>query len=143
MVLLTVSILLMCIPVLHQARRRRGRHVQVLEVATRELVVGGDLDLALTGLLDNNVVAKVVGAALDLDTVLKELLESGDVEDLVAGRLRSIDDVLVGSVSNCVPRGFRRVKSSSQSSSSSRSRSGYRVPSWSASGPCPTSSVEK
>jgi len=105
--------------------------------------VGGDLDLALTGLLDNNVVAKVVGAALDLDTVLKELLESGDVEDLVAGRLRSIDDVLVGSVSNCVPRGFRRVKSSSQSSSSSRSRSGYRVPSWSASWPCPTSSVEK
>lgn len=105
--------------------------------------MGGDLDLALTGLLDNNVVTKVVGAALDLDTVLKELLESGDVEDLVAGRLRSIDDVLVGSVSDCVPRGFRRVKSSSQSSSSSRSRSGYRVPSWSASGPCPTSSVEK
>lgn len=108
----------MCIPVLH------FRHVQVLEVATRELVVSGDLDLALTGLLDNNVVAKVVCAALDLDTVLEELLESGDVEDLVAGRLRSIDDVLAGSVSDCVPRWggelwLCRVKSSSQSQSHS------------------------
>jgi hypothetical protein len=105
--------------------------------------VGGDLDLALAGLLDNNVVAKVVGAALNLDAVLEELLEGRDVEDLVAGRLGSIDDVLVGLVSDCVPRGVCRVKSSSQSSSWSRFRVGYRVPSWSASGPCPTSSVEK
>jgi hypothetical protein len=81
------------------------RDVQVLEVATRELVVRGDLDLALTGLLDNNVVAEVVGAAFDLDTVLEELLKGGDIEDLVAGRLRSIDDVLAGSVSDCVSRG--------------------------------------
>jgi len=56
--------------------------------------VGGDLDLALTLLLDNNVVAEVVGAALNLDAVLEELLEGGDIEDLVAGRLRSINDVL-------------------------------------------------
>jgi hypothetical protein len=69
---------------------------QVLEVTTRELVVGNDLDLALTLLLDNDVVAKVVGAALDLDAVLEELLEGSDVEDLVAGRLRSINDVLLG-----------------------------------------------
>ena len=67
---------------------------QVLEVAAREVVVGNDLDLALTLLLDNDVVAKVVGAALNLDAVLEELLEGGDVEDLVAGGLRSINDVL-------------------------------------------------
>jgi hypothetical protein len=67
---------------------------QVLEVAAREVVVGNDLDLALTLLLDNDVVAKVVGAALNLDAVLEELLKGGDVEDLVAGGLRSINDVL-------------------------------------------------
>lgn len=72
------------------------QNVQVLEVTTRELVVGNDLDLALTLLLDNNVVTQVVGAALDLDAVLEELLEGSDVEDLVAGRLRSINDVLQG-----------------------------------------------
>jgi hypothetical protein len=72
------------------------QNVQVLEVTTRELVVGNDLDLALTLLLDNDVVTEVVGAALDLDAVLEELLEGSDVEDLVAGRLRSINDVLLG-----------------------------------------------
>lgn len=56
--------------------------------------MGNDLDLALTLLLDNDVVAKVVGAALNLDAVLEELLKGGDVEDLVAGGLRSINDVL-------------------------------------------------
>lgn len=58
--------------------------------------MGNDLDLALTLLLDNNVVTEVVGAALNLDAVLEELLEGSDVEDLVAGRLRSINDVLQG-----------------------------------------------
>lgn len=71
-------------------------NIQVLEVAARQLVVGSDLDLALTLLLDNDVVAEVVGAALDLDGVLEELLESGDVEDLVASGLLSVDDELLG-----------------------------------------------
>lgn len=56
--------------------------------------MGNNLDLALALLLDNNVVAKVVGAALDLDAVLEELLEGSDVEDLVARGLRSVDDEL-------------------------------------------------
>lgn len=73
----------------------RGEQVvQVLEVAARQLVVGNDLDLAVTLLLDDNVVAQVVGAALDLDAVLEELLEGGDVEDLVVGGLGSVDDEL-------------------------------------------------
>lgn len=69
---------------------------QVLEVAARQLVVGNDLDLAVARLLDDDVVAQVVGAAVDLDAVLEELLEGGDVEDLVASRLRSVDDELLG-----------------------------------------------
>lgn len=69
---------------------------QVLEVAAREVVVGNDLDLALALLLDDDVVAEVVGAALDLDALLEELLERGDVEDLVGGGLRSVDDELLG-----------------------------------------------
>lgn len=67
---------------------------QVLEVAARELVVGNDLNLALALLLDNNVVAEVVGAALDLDALLEELLKGGDVENLVGGGLGGVDDVL-------------------------------------------------
>lgn len=67
---------------------------QVLEVAARELVVGNDLNLALALLLDNNVVAEVVGAALDLDALLEELLKGGDVENLVGGGLAGVDDVL-------------------------------------------------
>lgn len=74
--------------------------VQVLEVAARQLVVGNDLDLAVTLLLDDNVVAQVVGAALDLDAVLEELLEGGDVEDLVVGGLRSVDDELPDSLAS-------------------------------------------
>ena len=59
--------------------------------------MGNDLDLALALLLDNDVVAQVVGSALDLDAVLEELLEGSDVEDLVASRLLSVDDELQGS----------------------------------------------
>lgn len=56
--------------------------------------MSNDLDLALTSLGDDNVVAQVADAALDLDAVVEELLEGGDIEDLVRGGLRSIDDVL-------------------------------------------------
>lgn len=56
--------------------------------------MGDNLDLAISGGRDDDVVAQVVGAALNLDVVLEELLEGGDIEDLVAGRLRSVDDEL-------------------------------------------------
>lgn len=71
-----------------------GRHVQVLEVAARELVVSNDLDLALTLLADNNGVAEVADAALNLDALLEELGEGAGVEDLVASGLRSVDHEL-------------------------------------------------
>jgi hypothetical protein len=57
--------------------------------------VSNNLNLSIARLGDLNVVAEVSDAALDLDAVVQELLESGDVEDLVAGRLGGVDDVLL------------------------------------------------
>ena len=56
--------------------------------------MSNDLDLALTSLGDDNVVTQVADAALNLDAVVEELLEGGDIEDLVARRLGGIDGEL-------------------------------------------------
>lgn len=48
-----------------------------------------DLPLALLAYLHN--IAEVPDAAIDLDLVVEELFEGGDVEDLVRGGLRSVD----------------------------------------------------
>lgn len=56
--------------------------------------MGEDLDLAIANLGDDDVVTEVADAALNLDAVVEELLEGGDIEDLVARGLRSVDDVL-------------------------------------------------
>lgn len=71
-----------------------GRHIQVLEVAAGEVVVGDDLDLALTLLGDLDGLAEVADTTLNLDLLVQELLEAGDIEDLVARGLRSVDDEL-------------------------------------------------
>ena len=70
--------------------------IQVLQVAARELLVRNDLDLAISLLGDLNRIAKVASAALDLDAVVKELLESLNVKDLVVDGLRAVDDELLG-----------------------------------------------
>jgi hypothetical protein len=57
--------------------------------------VRNDLDLALTLLGDLDNVGQVANTAIDLDLVLEELLEGGDVEDLVGGGLRRVDDELL------------------------------------------------
>lgn len=72
----------------------RGTVLQVLEVAARQLVVGNDLNLAVTLLGDLDLVAKVADATLDLDLLVQELLEGRDIEDLVGGRLGGVDDEL-------------------------------------------------
>lgn len=79
-----------------RARRRLEEDVdsQVLEVAPGELLVRNDLDLALALLADLDRLAEVIGAAVDLDPVVQELLKSRDVEDLVRCRLRRVDDEL-------------------------------------------------
>lgn len=56
--------------------------------------MGDDLNLAIADLGDLDGVAEVANAALNLDLVVKELLEGGDIEDLVGGGLGSVDDVL-------------------------------------------------
>lgn len=56
--------------------------------------MGNDLDLAVTLLGDGDGLAEVAGAALDLDLLVQELLEGGDIEDLVGGGLRSVDNEL-------------------------------------------------
>jgi hypothetical protein len=75
---------------------RSGGNVQVLDVPTRELVVGNDLDLAVGGGRDLDGLAKVADTALNLDLLVQELLEGGDIEDLVGGRARSVDNELLG-----------------------------------------------
>lgn len=67
---------------------------QVLEVSPRELGVCGNLNLSIAKILDLHDITEVPDTAVNLDLVLEELLEGGDVEDLVACRLRSVDDEL-------------------------------------------------
>lgn len=69
---------------------------EVLEVTLGERNVGsdGDLGISTTGNLDG--ITKVVGAALDLDAIVKVLLESGGIEDLVVGGTRAVNDELLG-----------------------------------------------
>lgn len=57
--------------------------------------MSNDLDLAISLLADLDVVAEVSSAALNLDTVVEELLEGLDVEDLVVDGLGAVDDELV------------------------------------------------
>lgn len=71
-------------------------NIQVLQVAAGELLVRNDLDLAIALLADLDGITKVTGAALNLDAVVQELLESLDVEDLVVDGLRAVDDELLG-----------------------------------------------
>lgn len=60
--------------------------------------MGNNLDLAIAGLGDHDVLTKVTDTALDLDAVVEELLEGRDIEDLVASGLRSVDDELLGNL---------------------------------------------
>ena len=64
-----------------------------------------NLDLALTNLGDDNIVTEVADTALDLDAVVEKLLKGGDIEDLVARGLRSVDDVLQESMLATCPSG--------------------------------------
>lgn len=90
---ITVSILPQTYPS-PKVSKRMDVSLQVLEVPAGQLVVGNDLDLAITDLGDLDGLAQVADTALDLDLLVQELLEGGDIEDLVAGGLRGVDDEL-------------------------------------------------
>ena len=53
-----------------------------------------NLNLPITLLADLHSVAEVAHSVVDLYLVVQELLESGDVEDLIGGGLGGIDDEL-------------------------------------------------
>lgn len=63
--------------------------------------MGNDLDLAITDLGDLDGLAQVADAAVDLDLLVQELLEGGNIEDLVAGGLRGVDDELQDCRQHC------------------------------------------
>ena len=69
-------------------------HSQVLQVSPGELSMGNDLNLPFTLLANLDGVAQVSYSVVDLDLVVEELLEGGNVENLVGGRLGGVDDEL-------------------------------------------------
>ena len=76
-----------------------GRDSQVFQVASRELDVGHDFDLAIAHLADLDHISEIADAAFDLDLVMEEFLEGGDVENFVRGGLGCVDDELRAFVS--------------------------------------------
>jgi hypothetical protein len=56
--------------------------------------VRSDFNLPIAEVLDQHNITKISDTVVNLDLVLEELLECGNIEDLVASRLRSIDDEL-------------------------------------------------
>lgn len=70
------------------------KHLQVLQVSPRERNMANNLDLAISSLRDRDLITQVAGSTLNLDLLVQELLESGQIEDLVAYWLRAVDGVL-------------------------------------------------
>lgn len=66
---------------------------QVLQVALGERKFSSDDDLGLVG-GDLNLAAKVAGLAVDLDAVVQELVEGGNIEDLVLNGLPAVNSEL-------------------------------------------------
>ena len=84
----------------------KGANLQILQISTAELLVGNNLDLSITNLLDLDNIAQVAGAAVDLDLVLEELLKRRNVKDLVRRWLRRVDDELLGDLGLLALGGF-------------------------------------
>lgn len=85
-------------------------NVQVLQVASGEFLVRDNLDLALALLADDDGLAQVSGAAVNLDAVMEELLEGGKIENLIIDRGRAVDDVLCAQLALACCTGFEESK---------------------------------
>jgi len=59
-----------------------------------------NLNLSITNLADLDDITKVSDSSINLDLILEELLEGGDIEDLVACWLRGVDDELAVMLTN-------------------------------------------
>ena len=68
---------------------------KVLEVTLGELLVGGDGDLGIITTDNGHLIGETTGAALDLDAIVEELLESRGIENLVTSGAGAVDDELV------------------------------------------------
>lgn len=53
-----------------------------------------DIDLSFTSLADGDSVAQVSNTAFNLDLVVEELFEGGQIKDFVADWLRTVDGIL-------------------------------------------------
>ncbi len=53
-----------------------------------------NLDLSIPLLADMHSVTQVPNTVVDFDLVVQKFFESGDIQDLVGGRLGGVDDVL-------------------------------------------------
>lgn len=67
---------------------------QIFQVSTAERDVGHHFDLAIPDLGDVDGVPEIANPVVHLDLIVQELLKGGNVEDLVADGLRTVDDVL-------------------------------------------------
>lgn len=56
--------------------------------------MGNNLNLAVALLANLHDVAEIANTVVDFDLVVQEFFKGGDIEDLVRGRLRCVDDVL-------------------------------------------------
>ena len=68
--------------------------LQILQVPPRKLCVRDDLDLSISLLIDNNCVTQISDTVVDLDLVMEEFFEGGNIKDLVRSGLRCVDDKL-------------------------------------------------
>lgn len=95
--------------------------------------MSNDLNLAIGDLGDDNGVAELTNATVDLDLLVQELLEGRDVEDLVVNGLRGVDDELKPGkqVSSCALRFVNASRSA---------KICVCLPSWSSCWTCQSSS---
>ena len=68
--------------------------LQVLQVASTEWNVRYDFNLSIANLRDGDRVPEISNTVFDLDLVVEKLLECGQIENLVADWLGTIDGVL-------------------------------------------------
>lgn len=57
--------------------------------------MANNLDLSISNLRDRDLIAEITGSTFNLDLLVEELLEGGQIEDLVAYGLRAVDGVLL------------------------------------------------
>ena len=80
-----------------EARREDTlENLQVLDVATREIIVGDDQNPAIGVRLDGDGIPEIARATFNFDLLLKELFKCGNIKDLVVGGGGCVDGECLG-----------------------------------------------